>query len=377
MALTYVALLSMAICLYAMPIAERLKIIDYPDSGRKIHPVPTPLVGGIAIMVPLVLWCVGRITSTPLSPSRLLVAVALGSGAVAVTGFIDDQRSVSAGARLLLLAMIAAAALAIDHALVGNHIDTVNWGVVAIPTWLFAFLLILALAGFPSAVNMADGMNGVVVALFFVWSLCIAFSSVGLIAATAQVIAVGAAVTFLFNLRGRLFLGDCGAFGVAFALGLLTVAAHNAGRLPVETVVVWYFIPVVDCFRMILIRRLAGRSPLSPDENHFHQHLSRLFGASIARWTYVGLVSVTSAAATFEPRFDAYYLGLLAVAYVVLLRPDFVGWRPRAVSVPGMRLQVPNPEGAIPALPAGDGRPGLVLPKPTALPESEAHKALQ
>jgi hypothetical protein len=42
-----------------------------------------------------------------------------------------------------------------------------------------------------------------------------------------------------------------------------------------------------------------------------------------------------------------------------------------------MRLQVPNPEGAIPALPAGDGRPGLVLPKPTALPESEAHKTLQ
>jgi hypothetical protein len=36
--------------------------------------------------------------------------------------------------------------------------------------WLFAFLVILALVGFPSAVNMADGMNGVVVSLFFVWA---------------------------------------------------------------------------------------------------------------------------------------------------------------------------------------------------------------
>jgi UDP-N-acetylmuramyl pentapeptide phosphotransferase/UDP-N-acetylglucosamine-1-phosphate transferase len=53
-------------------------------------------------------------------PNRLFVAIVLGGGAVAITGFIDDQRYVSAGARLLLLAMVAAAALAIDQALIGT-----------------------------------------------------------------------------------------------------------------------------------------------------------------------------------------------------------------------------------------------------------------
>lgn len=375
--LTYVALLSTAICLFAMPIAQLLKVIDYPDSGRKMHPAPTPLVGGIAIMVPLVLWCVARIaTEHAASPDRLLVAVALGGGAVAITGFIDDQRYVSAGARLILLAVIAGAALAIDPALIGDHVNTVIWGTVAFPTWLFVFLVILALIGFPSAVNMADGMNGVVIALFIVWALCIAYVSHGPIIATARVIAIGAAVTFLFNLRGRLFLGDCGAFGVAFALGLLTIAAHNAGRLQVETVIVWYFIPVADCFRLMASRTIAGRSPLGPDKNHFHHRLAGSFGRDRARLIYVGLVAGTALMATFAPRFDAVYLGFLTLAYAVLLRPDLVGWHPKAVSTAGSIAKAPTAQGTPSMLPVSDARPNQILPKPTVSPGSDASNTL-
>jgi UDP-GlcNAc:undecaprenyl-phosphate GlcNAc-1-phosphate transferase len=378
--LTYVALLGTAICVFAMPIAQLLKVIDYPDSGRKMHPAPTPLVGGIAIMVPLVLWCALRIATThAVSPDLLLVAVAIGGGAVAITGFIDDQRYVSAGARLILLAIIAAAALAIDPALIGNHVDMAIWGTVACPMWLFVFLVILALIGFPSAVNMADGMNGVVIALFMVWALCIASVSGGAIVATARVIAIGSAVTFLFNLRGRLFLGDCGAFGVAFALGLLTIAAHNAGRLQVETVIVWYFIPVVDCFRLMASRTMAGRSPLGPDKNHFHHRLSGSFGKDRARLIYVGLVAGAALIATFAPRFDAVYLGCLTAIYAVLLRPDLVGWHPKTVSTAGSIG--PIPKGASSSLPfadvgVSDVGPDPLLPKPTAMPGSDATKTL-
>jgi UDP-GlcNAc:undecaprenyl-phosphate GlcNAc-1-phosphate transferase len=376
--LTYAALLSMAICLFAMPIARRLKVIDFPDSGRKMHPLPTPLVGGIAIMVPLILWCLARIASVHATePNKFFVAIVLGGGAVAIAGFIDDQRYVSAGARLLLLAMVAAAALAIDQALIGTHIDTANWGAVAIPSWLFAALVVLALVGFPSAVNMADGVNGVVVSLFFVWALCIVFSSAGSVAASARVVAVGAAVTFLFNLRGRLFLGDCGAFGVAFALGLMTVAAHNAGRLRVETVVVWYFIPVVDCFRLMVSRRISGRSPLSPDRNHFHHRLAQAFGAQTARWAYVGLVVISSTAATFAPQFDDIYLGLLAISYVVLLRPDLVGWRPRALPISDSPSKALRQDVAVRIIPAADGRPAQRQPT-LKLPHDEGgNKTLQ
>jgi UDP-GlcNAc:undecaprenyl-phosphate GlcNAc-1-phosphate transferase len=350
--LTYAALLSMAICLFAVPIAQRLKVIDFPDKGRKVHPGPTPLVGGIAIMAPLVLWCIVRIVSVDITnPNKLFVAIVLGGGAVAVTGLLDDQRHISAGARLLLLALVAGAALTIDPLLVGDHINTVSWGVVSIPMWLFAFLVILALVGYPSAVNMADGMNGIVVSLFFIWAACIAFTSTGSIAATARVIAVVTAVTFLFNLRGRLFLGDCGAFGVAFTLGLLTVADHNAGHLPVETVVVWYFIPVVDCFRQMLSRWIGGESPLKPDNNHFHHRLTRLFGPHAARFIYVGLVAVSSLASTFVPWLGPICVGLLALTYLVLLRPDFVGWHPR-VAAPQMRpAKAPTLENQHPAIP--------------------------
>jgi hypothetical protein len=160
---------------------------------------------------------------------------------------------------------------------------------------------------------------------------------------------------------------------VAFALGLLTVADHNAGHLPVETVVVWYFIPVVDCFRQMLSRWMAGESPLKPDNNHFHHRLSRLFGPHAARFIYVGLVAGTSLIATFEPRFDAVYLGFLALAYAALLRPDLIGWHPKALSAAGTLAKAPKPA---PALQIVEPRPKRAVPLPLVPPGGDINKTL-
>jgi UDP-N-acetylmuramyl pentapeptide phosphotransferase/UDP-N-acetylglucosamine-1-phosphate transferase len=53
-----VVLLTVVICLFAGPISHRLGVVDMPDGDRKHHPEPTPMVGGIAIMLPLCIWCI-------------------------------------------------------------------------------------------------------------------------------------------------------------------------------------------------------------------------------------------------------------------------------------------------------------------------------
>jgi UDP-GlcNAc:undecaprenyl-phosphate/decaprenyl-phosphate GlcNAc-1-phosphate transferase len=370
--LTYVVLLSVAICLFAVPIGRRLNVIDHPDKRRKDHPGPTPLVGGIAILVPLAVWCVVRIAMGTGAVEPLYAAIIFCGGAVALTGFIDDQRPISAIARLPLLAITAGTAMVIDPALVASHVTMASFGVVAIAPALFAVLAAVSLVGFVSAINMADGMNGVVTALFFVWAACLARVGGGSIAAAAQVVAAGAGVTFLFNLRGRLFLGDCGTFGIAFVLGLLTIAAHNAGRLPLETVAAWFFIPVVDCLRLVLERTFEGRSPLKPDTNHFHHRLYRSLGERDARWTYVGVVSVASAVATFEPRLAAVCIALLSAFYGGFLHPEFLGGllhdraakgdAARGAKIPKVRPAAVPPEAKVPVLSAQAAPPPA--PKP-------------
>lgn len=305
-------LMTVAICLFAGPISQWLGVVDMPDGDRKDHPEPTPMVGGIAIMVPLCVWCIVQYFR---APGDLYLAIAICGGGIAVIGFMDDQRTISAGARLILLALLSAVALKLDPALVTNRVFTAAHGWSQAPYALIPVLTVIALMGFSSAVNMADGMNGLVVALLLIWGFCLALLTTGPLATAAQLLAGAAFITFMFNLRGRLFLGDCGTFAGGFVVGLLAILAHNLGKLPLETVIVWFFIPVADCFRLIAVRTYNHRSPFRPDKNHFHHQLARWIGDSGAFWTYAGVVTLTSLTATLDPRMAVICLAVLSVFY--------------------------------------------------------------
>ena len=45
-------LFAMVVCVFGPAIGRRLHVMDSPDGQRKFHAEPTPLVAGIAVMVP-------------------------------------------------------------------------------------------------------------------------------------------------------------------------------------------------------------------------------------------------------------------------------------------------------------------------------------
>jgi UDP-GlcNAc:undecaprenyl-phosphate GlcNAc-1-phosphate transferase len=342
-------LLTVAICLFARPIGQRLGVVDLPDSLRKTHPDPTPLVGGIAIMIPLAVWAMIKLAWDGPPADGLELAIILSGGGVAVIGFMDDQQMISPSGRLILLAIFSFVALKLDPQLFVSHINTFSWGPLALSPALSISLTVLALMGFSSAVNMVDGVSGLVLSLTCIWSLCLGLKG-GVGAEAADVLAAAAFITLLFNLRGRLFLGDCGAFAVAFTLGLIAIATHNEGKLPLETVVVCFLLPVVDCLRLIPIRLTEGRSPFRPDRLHFHHRLGTRIGERAAVFSYVGLVAVTSLAATMRPDLSVFCICADAIFYVGFLLADTFspvaaaikpgeGGRANVVSLPGRQHQ--------------------------------------
>jgi UDP-GlcNAc:undecaprenyl-phosphate GlcNAc-1-phosphate transferase len=122
-------------------------------------------------------------------------------------------------------------------------------------------------------------------------------------------------VFLFFNLRGKLFLGDCGSYGVTFALGLLVALAHARGEVPLETVIVWFFIPVADCLRLLISRPLRGMSPFESDRDHFHHRLEDKLGKNQGLATYAATVAVSSLVATLDPRFALVCLCVLSAFY--------------------------------------------------------------
>jgi UDP-GlcNAc:undecaprenyl-phosphate GlcNAc-1-phosphate transferase len=255
-----------------------------------------------------------------MAPEGLELAILLSVAGVAVLGFIDDQRTTSPAARLILLAIFAAASLKLDPALYVKGLHTVSWGWLPLGPVASIALFLSAMVGFSSAVNMADGMTGLVLSLICVWSVCLVLRGGGVTEA-AELLGSTSFVALLFNAGGKLFLGNCGAFALAFAVGLLAIECHNQQRLPLEAAAVWFLIPVLDCIRLIPMRLWWGRSPFSPDRRHIHHRLAMRVGDGAAVLTYVGLVTAFSLACTIWPDVSvaclsfsfALYLGFLAV----------------------------------------------------------------
>jgi UDP-GlcNAc:undecaprenyl-phosphate GlcNAc-1-phosphate transferase len=77
-------------CSLAGPVGRLLGVIDYPDGGRKSHARPTPMVGGIALMVPLLLVALAEGTLYG-GNFEIFTALLLVGGGFLVLGWYDDR----------------------------------------------------------------------------------------------------------------------------------------------------------------------------------------------------------------------------------------------------------------------------------------------
>ena len=127
--------------------------------------------------------------------------------------------------------------------------------------------------------------------------------------------AVTVFVTFFFNLAGRVFLGDSGSYGIGFVFGLLAINAHNRWGVSAETIAVWFFVPVVDCIRLMVARAVQGQAPSDADYDHFHHRLQFRIGKTGGLCTYLGVVGISSVIASLFPHLALVCMVVLAAFY--------------------------------------------------------------
>jgi UDP-GlcNAc:undecaprenyl-phosphate/decaprenyl-phosphate GlcNAc-1-phosphate transferase len=306
--------LSLSICLNARWLGRHLSVMDVPDSERKRHAEPTPLVGGIAILIALLIWQLGELYVFPAGDAAVQKVLLFCGAGVAAMGFIDDQTPTYPLVRLLSLLIFVGIAFTIDPSLITTGLTWTSGIFTALPTWGYLALMSVSVVGLVNAANMADGLNGLLTGLFLIWALCLTLVSDG--AGYCPLILMGAAaIVFLFNLPGRLFLGDCGSYGVTFIIAILSIRAHASSAITVATVIVWFFIPITDCLRLMITRWMSGRSPLSADRDHFHHRLEARFGSPYAVAIYLGSVAATSILASVLPDFAPWCIVALALFY--------------------------------------------------------------
>lgn len=255
---------------------------DHDLAGvQKVHGLAVPRIGGLAVVSGVVLGILAHVLMFPanIPPARLNAILLLAScGMPAFLSGMTEDFTKRVSVRIRLLATFASALLA--SAVLGATVNELDiWGVDNLLQMTPVAVLVTALvvAGGANAVNIIDGFNGLAASVIIIMALAIgvvAFQHNDAMVATLGVLGAGSAVGFLLvNFpRGKLFLGDGGAyflgFWIAEAAVLLLVRNASVNAWQVLSICAY---PVIEVLFSMYRRRIIQQvSPGAPDRLHLH-----------------------------------------------------------------------------------------------------------
>jgi UDP-GlcNAc:undecaprenyl-phosphate GlcNAc-1-phosphate transferase len=257
-------------------LALRFQLVDIPNE-RKVHLIPVPRVGGIAMalgaFIPIVCWQYG---------DGFVLAYLAGAAILVVFGAIDDFRELPP--KMKFVGQIAAALSAVFL----GGIEIRSLGMLApdnflLPHWAAIALTVLVIVGVTNAINLSDGLDGLA------GGICLLiFAGIGYLAYLNQNVAVGlislalggALFGFLrYNTHpASIFMGDSGSQFLGFSaitLSLALTQGEPSALSPILPLILLGF-PILDTLTVMFTRISNGRSPFSADKNHFHHNLLAL-----------------------------------------------------------------------------------------------------
>jgi UDP-GlcNAc:undecaprenyl-phosphate GlcNAc-1-phosphate transferase len=315
------ALATALVCLNADVIGVRFGLVDRPDGIRKLHEKPTPLVGGLAVMLPALIISLffAGITRT----HTYVDTAAVASIVILVLGLMDDRWGLTPLLRLAAFTLATSIALMLEPLFVLHTLRLELFGLnLEVGFAGFSVLVTLVMiVGFVNAANMADGMNGQLLGSILVWTVFLLAYVPPLEGLPYWALLLSSAVALGFNIKGRLFSGSVGAYSASMFVALSAIAVYrNAnGAMPAEVPALWFYLPVLDCLRLFAQRMLAGRSPFTADRHHFHHILLRHMRPVQALLVYLALLGAPGFVALYDLHFGSIALVPCVIVYGVLV----------------------------------------------------------
>ncbi len=258
--------------------AYKIGAVDVPKDSRRMHKVPIPRLGGLAIFIG---FMVSILLLVDIRGNAQLQSILLGAVIIVVLGVVDDIMALPAMLKFvvqIIAALIPAMNGVVIQAFSNPNIfsDNPYWvlGALSIP---FTVLWIVAIT---NSVNLIDGLDGLangVSAISATTMLVIA-----LLASEAQVAIfmaalVGACVGFMpYNLNpAKMFMGDTGATFLGYILATMSIQGLFKFYAVISFAVPFLILglPIFDT-TFAFIRRIAhGQSPMHADRGHIHHRL--------------------------------------------------------------------------------------------------------
>lgn len=286
--LLFIVSASFGLGILLTPVVRRLALagglVDHPDGRRKLHRLPTPLGGGVAIFLAATISLLialpgpGPLRDQLAQESGSLIGLMIAAIIICLVGLADDYYTLRG--RHKLLGQLLAVGTVMSSGVVVQNIHLfgirIELGILALP---FTALWLL---GAINSLNLIDGIDGLLGAVGTI--LCVAMALLAIVsgqwvAAAVACALAGALLAFLcFNLPpASIFMGDCGSMLVGLVIGTIAIQGSLKGPATVALAAptALLTIPIFDTLAAILRRTLTGRSIYTTDRGHIHHCLLR------------------------------------------------------------------------------------------------------
>jgi UDP-GlcNAc:undecaprenyl-phosphate GlcNAc-1-phosphate transferase len=282
-------LLSSSISLVLTPLARNLAFrrgwVDHPDGRRKLHRVPVPQLGGVAIYLAFVASFAAVLPLLPLSPwdapvDDAYLHLVVACGAVLLIGLADDIHGVRPLSKLLVQASAGLYLYANGYKIstITNPFgESLSLGPLSLPLTLLWFV------GMSNAFNLIDGLDGLAAGVGFFATSTLFISAVInerweiVLLCTALAGALLGFLRYNFN-PASIFLGDCGSLFVGFALAGFAIrgSMKSSAAIAVAAPLLALALPLLDATIAMVRRALRGRSIFEADHDHIHHRMIRM-----------------------------------------------------------------------------------------------------
>ena len=303
----------------ARKLGLRINAMDAPDPSRKVHTVPTPRVGGVAMFVSTL---VAAILLRSVYNINQLSGILVGAAVVSFLGFWDDRFSIRPAGKLVGQLLAVGLLLLTDVTVsvfpypVINYLVTVFWVV-----------------GITNAFNLLDNMDGLSGGIAAIaaghFALMCAFSGQYLVGALSVAVMAACVGFLVYNWNpAMIFMGDSGSLFLGFMLASIGIKLRFPENVPFVTwmiPVIVLGIPLFDTTLVTISRLRRGLNPMTTPGKDHTSH--RLVKAGLSKREAVlvlyiaafvlGLVAIFITQANL---LDGYIVGgLLALTAVIVL----------------------------------------------------------
>jgi UDP-N-acetylmuramyl pentapeptide phosphotransferase/UDP-N-acetylglucosamine-1-phosphate transferase len=260
----------MCLCIIYFTKKNSVFLESYESSKpQKVHNTPTSRAGGLGIFCGSILICANYLPFT-------LFFLLAGSITFAA-GLIEDLKgTLSPKKRLLIQSLSAILGMILFNAII---VDVgISWQFPLIISILFT---VFAVVGSINAMNIIDGFNGlasgIAIMVLISLSLCAYIVDDMQILYISLVVLCASLGFFVLNFpKGRIFLGDGGAYFLGFCIVEIAILLSQKH----EQISSWFVLcimiyPVYEVLFSAYRRKRKGLSPLYPDKMHLHTIIFR------------------------------------------------------------------------------------------------------